>query len=114
MSPDASSGGAMGERAGARRQPVAGTLTWPVLTLSGAVCAAGIAVLPWPYRGLLWAVAAIICVGVFLRGLVRVGPALPAPWRLLAAGFTMRLLADVAWTVERVVYGRDMPFPSYN
>src|SRR5690349_7221806 len=78
------------------RRPAA----WLTFLIAGAVTSVAIELLPWPYEDLLWAAASVLCVAVFLVGPARVGRRLPVPWRVVAAGFAMRLLADLAWTVE--------------
>ncbi|SDZ47264.1 diguanylate cyclase (GGDEF) domain-containing protein [Micromonospora pattaloongensis] len=65
-------------------------------------------------RQVLWLVVCALGSSPFFFRIARGWRGLSLPWRLVAAGFAVRLLSDTVWTVEYVSGGNDAPFPSYN
>lgn len=62
----------------------------------------------------LWLVACVVGSAPFFYRVALDWRQISAPWRLISAGFAIRLLSDGIWTVEYLAAGGVTPFPSYN
>ncbi|MEV1290581.1 hypothetical protein AB0J06_26280, partial [Micromonospora sp. NPDC049679] len=62
----------------------------------------------------LWIVVCALVSSPFFYRMGRGWRELSLPWRLVAGGLAVRLLADGVWTVEYVRNDRVAPFPAFN
>ncbi|GAA2590746.1 hypothetical protein GCM10010399_21240 [Dactylosporangium fulvum] len=62
----------------------------------------------------MWLLGALVCTAPLLVRVVRDGARVPWPWRLVAAGFVLRLAADLIGQAERAPHPGAAPVPGYD
>ncbi|GAA1514703.1 hypothetical protein GCM10009827_031790 [Dactylosporangium maewongense] len=88
------------------------TTRWVLLT-AGAAGIAASAVTDGRLGRVIWLLTALVCASPLLARMWRERARARGPWRLVAAGFAVRLGADLAWGAEGLSKGT-VPFPSWN
>jgi diguanylate cyclase (GGDEF)-like protein len=84
------------------------------LAAAGAAAIAGSSLAAGPLGRILWLLTAVACLVPLLARMVRDRRSIAPAWLLVGAGFAVRLLADLVWTVENMSHRDAVPFPSWN
>ncbi|MFF5231463.1 putative bifunctional diguanylate cyclase/phosphodiesterase [Dactylosporangium sp. NPDC000521] len=85
-----------------------------MLLISGAAGITASAVTDGRLGRVIWLLTALVCASPLVARLWRERRRAGGPWRLVAAGFAVRLGADQVWGAEGLGHGGSVPFPSWN
>ncbi|WP_433615136.1 putative bifunctional diguanylate cyclase/phosphodiesterase [Dactylosporangium sp. CA-139114] len=85
-----------------------------LLVAAGAAASLGSSLAAGPLARVLWMLGCLAGAAPLLVRMVRDRRSVAPAWRLVGAGFAVRLLSDLVWTVEALTHRGGVPFPSWN
>ncbi|MER7279492.1 EAL domain-containing protein [Dactylosporangium sp. NPDC000244] len=85
-----------------------------LLVAAGAAAIVGSSLAAGPLARVLWMLGGLAGAAPLLLRMARDRRSVEPAWRLVGAGFAVRLLSDLVWTIEALTHHGQVPFPSWN